>query len=357
MGLLRFLLALCVVVHHTPKAGISFMSGGIAVQAFYIVSGYFIAMVLSGKYRSLRTFYVNRALRLYPIYLTVLALSAAEMYFSGANLYAKSRFFPVLTDPLAVFSIVFSNLTMIGQEWLVWFDAVRGTGSLVLDVAATEAKGRIDAWKFLLVPQAWSLSLELAFYAIAPFVVKRRLWVIALIAAASLGVRICWEITGVDYNLWVRRMFASELCLFLLGVMAFRLTPAFVAFAGEARARIIGFSSLAALVLLIGFHARLFGVSAEGRAVLFFGLAFALPFIHHALGRSSIDRRIGDLSYPIYIVHVLVISTIKWLAPAEMSVWLSVSGTLAAAGALYLVIDRPVDALRQKLAARAEAAS
>lgn len=348
MGILRLLLAISVVIHHTPNAGIVFTNGGVAVQAFYVISGYFIAMVLSSKYSAYTTFYINRGLRLYPIYLVVLLLSAIQLFVAGSNRYLKVGQIELVSDPLSAFALIFANLTLIGQEWIVWFDVDGQTGALTPDLTASSA-GPITAWRFLLVPQAWTLSLELAFYSVAPFLVKRRVGVI--VAVASLAIRMCWDVVGVDYNLWVRRMFASEFCLFLLGVLAFRLTPSFVAFTGSKRAKIIGFASLAALVALVCMHSTLFGVTATGRAILFFSLAFSLPFIHHALGRNHIDRRIGDLSYPVYIVHILVIASIRQWAPDHAGVAVMIIATLIAAIILYLLIDRPVDALRQRLVA------
>ncbi|MCB9955176.1 MAG: acyltransferase [Caulobacterales bacterium] len=354
MGILRLLLALCVVVHHTPKAGIIFTNGGVAVQAFYIISGFFISMVLTGKYQSLKTFYVNRALRLYPIYLVTLALAAAQLLISGSNYYLHRSDLAHVTDPLSAAALILSNLTLIGQEWIVWFDLHTPTGALALDLDIRPPAGDLAAWRYLLVPQAWTLSLELAFYAIAPFVVKRRLWVIAALAAASLAVRCSWEIAGVDYNLWVRRFFASEACLFLLGVAAFRLSSTITTFVGPA-SRYIGFAAIAGLVVLIGVHSSVFGVSAAGRAALFFPLALSLPFIHDALGRSEIDRRVGDLSYPVYIVHILVIAVIRWFWPELVQPAITVVASLAVGIAAYLLIDRPVNRLRQKLVSTSNA--
>ena len=38
--------------------------------------------------------------------------------------------------------------------------------------------------------------------------------------------------------------------------------------------------------------------------------AFALPFVFELFKRSDIDRKIGELSYPIYITHMLVAAVI-----------------------------------------------
>ena len=79
MGLLRVLLALSVVAaHSTPILGTSLVGGRVAVQTFFILSGFYMALVLDGKYRgrgSYRTFLQQRFLRLFPAYWFVLVLA------------------------------------------------------------------------------------------------------------------------------------------------------------------------------------------------------------------------------------------------------------------------------------------
>ena len=78
MGTFRLLLAVIVMLGHLsfyPQPIPYFLPGGIAVEAFYIVSGFLITLVLVEKYQDrLLLFYSNRALRIYPIYWTCLLL-------------------------------------------------------------------------------------------------------------------------------------------------------------------------------------------------------------------------------------------------------------------------------------------
>jgi peptidoglycan/LPS O-acetylase OafA/YrhL len=40
---------------------------------------------------------------------------------------------------------------------------------------------------------------------------------------------------------------------------------------------------------------------------LFYGvISLAIPFSFYATGISNLDKRIGELSYPIYITHILI---------------------------------------------------
>lgn len=80
MGVLRFLLAVSVVLaHSTDIFGFSLVNSVVAVQAFYIISGFYMTLILNEKYigksNSYRLFITNRFLRLYPIYWVVLLLT------------------------------------------------------------------------------------------------------------------------------------------------------------------------------------------------------------------------------------------------------------------------------------------
>src|SRR5947209_991086 len=72
MGLLRLMLACSVVLSHSG-AGVVFTGPDKAVQTFYIISGFYIAMVLdkTEAYKSASLFYSNRFLRLWPSYIFI----------------------------------------------------------------------------------------------------------------------------------------------------------------------------------------------------------------------------------------------------------------------------------------------
>ena len=74
MGIIRFILASSVIaLHCNSLLGLRLVGGDIAVQAFYIISGFYMALVLDGKYNATnwngyKLFIGNRLLKLYPIY-------------------------------------------------------------------------------------------------------------------------------------------------------------------------------------------------------------------------------------------------------------------------------------------------
>src|SRR3546814_12195169 len=84
VGYLRFVLACLVAYSHfnfAPLAvvGVDINQGVAAVFAFYLLSGFFSAVILdrySGENR-LRNYYIDRLLRIFPLYIAVIALVGA----------------------------------------------------------------------------------------------------------------------------------------------------------------------------------------------------------------------------------------------------------------------------------------
>lgn len=72
MGLIRLLLAISVIQAHTSSfLGYSIANGLVAVQVFYIFSGFYMFMILTEKYTSIKSFYKSRFLRIFPTYLII----------------------------------------------------------------------------------------------------------------------------------------------------------------------------------------------------------------------------------------------------------------------------------------------
>jgi peptidoglycan/LPS O-acetylase OafA/YrhL len=72
MGLIRVILAYSVVLNHSgPVHGYFLIPSNAAVTLFFMISGFYMALVMTEKYTGpnrIRGFYSNRILRLYPTY-------------------------------------------------------------------------------------------------------------------------------------------------------------------------------------------------------------------------------------------------------------------------------------------------
>jgi len=130
MGLIRLLLAFTVVIAHSnPIFGNKIVGGITSVHAFFIISGFYMALILNEKYvtkDSYKLFITNRLLRLYPVYWVMFVITIIV----GLLAYRYSNHHPILLRPyledpgsLSIFSWIclgISNLTLIGQDWMMF---------------------------------------------------------------------------------------------------------------------------------------------------------------------------------------------------------------------------------------------
>ena len=182
MGLMRFLLAVSVVVAHMAGTGRAFtlIPGNLAVEVFFSISGFYMSLILTEKYRERTTFYFNPFLRLYPVYLIV-CLGTWVWFFiawiyigriptnSWVEAYQQMSWWQLA-------SLIASNWTMVGLDLpsLFHFKGQEGFLLFHFPAAADAPDGAKWAGEFRTIGQAWSIGVEIWFYLLAPFLVALR---------------------------------------------------------------------------------------------------------------------------------------------------------------------------------------
>ena len=66
--------------------------------------------------------------------------------------------------------LVLSNIFILGQDLIFLTGIFDGNYSFTTDFTQSE----LPIWAGLLVPQAWTLALEITFYLIAPFILVKK---------------------------------------------------------------------------------------------------------------------------------------------------------------------------------------
>jgi peptidoglycan/LPS O-acetylase OafA/YrhL len=351
--MVRVALALAVLLSHLPMASYKFLSGGLAVQAFFIVSGFYMALVLDGKYRDVGLFYSNRLLRLFPTYFTICILGAIALWGFNASPTASPEIFAnIFENPLTTAVMVVENIVMVGQEMLFWF-TIDDAGALVWNAnGAVPDETIIMGWQGLLIPQSWSLSMELMFYAIAPWLARAGWKWIAAIAALSIAIRLAGsQIEGVDYLLWQGRLFPTALFLFLFGMLAHKMLP-LAARLPKATGWVL---ALVVLAWIVG-YTQLGLEPMLGRWITYGVIALTTPFIFAAFKDNALDRWVGDLSYPIYLVQLLTIGFVFAYEP-PYALWVAIVSTIVLSALVLVAIEHPIDRWRQSRTARARKAT
>jgi len=276
---------------------------GIAVVGFFFLSGYWIARLWAEKYsrlpRPLLTFYISRALRIYPLAtLATLAMVALP----HAHPHGMWR---VLTN-LALFGISLDGGNAIN-------------------------------------PPVWSLGTEVQFYLLAPF----------LIAAAAVPA-LRWLMLAVGTIAWlvfVQHQSDSSVLTFLLpfalGIML----------AGDQSGRLAIFARRWAPYGLLGTAAIIVTIhylpAFPGgiRGLVLATSLLCLPYIATSLAKRStgFDRVLGDLAYPVFLLHTPVIAATMLVAAPLAATLSAVVVTAVASLLVWAVIDRPLERFRRNL--------
>ena len=360
MGVLRLILAIAVAVGHFPPGytlyGLTMTPGRLSVQSFYMISGFIITHVFTQKYALLpggtRLFWINRFLRLWPAFVAVglatalayplsAALGHPVVSHHGLTVYWTDNWFHLTVFTRVILAL--PNMLIAGTDWVMLWSVSHG--HLIF---TPRAAGDLWAGSFLLIPQGWSLGIELSFYLVAPWLLRRSWRVLLAVAAASLALRL-WTFYGLGLTggTWTYRVFPQELALFLVGGLSYHCYRWLRPRTSAALFRALGTLTLIALVGGAIFYDRVDGAWRQWAYLT--AVPIGLPFLFEFSARSAIDRAIGELSYPMYIVHVGLMPFLFALHWDDSGHGLVLVGTLVGAAMIYVFVERPIDRWRHTL--------
>jgi peptidoglycan/LPS O-acetylase OafA/YrhL len=220
---MRLFLAMSVVLSHTGST-YKMIPGDVAVEVFFAISGFYMSLILTGKYNSRTTFYVNRFLRLYPVYLVVMV--ATWTWFVFTWIYLGRVPTNPLTDAYQHMSwwqiglLVISDWTMVGLDIPSLFHFTAEKGFLLFHslAAGVAPDGATFAGSFRAIEPAWSIGVEIWFYLIAPFLMMLRSHWIVLIALLSIALKIVMT----KFELATYFFFPAQLFFFMAGILLHR---------------------------------------------------------------------------------------------------------------------------------------
>jgi peptidoglycan/LPS O-acetylase OafA/YrhL len=200
----------------------------------------------------------------------------------------------------------------------------------------------LPAFKFLLLPQAWTLGIELLFYAVAPFLVRRSVPFLLGGIAASVGLRAVLYTNGFHNDPWTYRFFPNELAFFLVGALGYKFYRSL-----RDRETFNPNVGKAAFGIAVGFILLYTFLPLPGERLLFYlYMGAAIPLIFRLTQKHRWDRKLGELSYPMYISHLLIVhilATRHWNTGI-----LTVLLTVIVSVLLLEFVDEPMDRFRQR---------
>ena len=248
------------------------------VVAFFVLSGFLLAQPESQR-GGRRSFWRRRAARILPVYwLSLLVMVAITVYYDDRN--------PILRPVNLVAN------TLLVQSW---------------GPSGTRASINLPAW---------SLSVELLFYACLPLLLSPLRVLIARAPRATLATFVALAQLGAlaVYEGWVPAGFPpAYLPVFLLGVHA-AVQPA-----SWHRIRPAAAALVALVTVVVSLQRDYFGVAAVGMTVLIASLAHADRHGARTLLQGRLARRLGVWSYAFFLLHVPVGIVLLHFVPAPTS--------------------------------------
>ena len=306
LGAVRFFLALIVAASHfwlyfpvfSNLLVLRYLCAPIAVFGFLFVSGYSIAASLAKQRRG---FYWRRALRIVPLYWILIPLSSYLPFFFGGDILLLNGS-KIIVPPIR---------ELLGNLFFLQGFAV---GSI-------PANGVV-----------WSLSIEIFFYAIAPFIVR--------VSQATLGLLVTALAVGFVLSASLHLPYYSEILhggsvlllgwCWLLGFWVYRAESCSQVLVAQCFGSVI--------IALNGTYVTHLWPVTWTIAVAGIEAGKQLPDLRYVAGFFS---WLGDISYPFYIAHEPVFFLLYGMhCPLSPSLYFLVAILVSAV--LDRFVDRPI---------------
>ena len=335
-GAFRLILALMVVLQHLqyllpdalrgPFHQMGF--GALAVGVFFALSGFIVAEANDSFYAGRPgAFLLNRLLRVVPPYLAALAISALVQ----AVLWRAGR--------LALWDFV------LGRDPLDPALLAAGVLSLLPGFHTSYV-----AQDFEYIPFVWTLRVEMAFYLAAVAVAASMGWAgraRAWVPAAAVGA----GFAGFALYVWRGGPgLLSDVPFFLVGVCLYAVLRRPVFWRGAAVLLAAG-CAMAAFPHWDQRGLPVLSMQMPALAALVAALAVLAAWPQVTPRWRRLDRRLGALSYPLYLNHYAVGIALYDTVP-ERGVMVYAAGiglSVALAWGMHRLVEAPMDRLRTRV--------
>ncbi|MFA7301104.1 MAG: acyltransferase [Candidatus Shapirobacteria bacterium] len=296
MGIFRLLLAISVLIaHSTPIFGNTLVGGRVAVESFFMISGFYMALILTTKYKTnIKTFYKNRFLKLFPLYwFFTIAVIITSFITTGKFTIFKDYYI----TPFSKTILILFNSSPLFNDVSNFMGLNTTTGNLFFTPSFRDTVPEI--WNYLILPQGWTIGLEIMFYMFAPWLVKQKNKTLIIVAALSLSARLLsYYFLHLNHDPWEYRFFPFEIIYFILGIFAYRIYL-------QLNLKLNIFYLIP--VFLFTFLFPYIPFNTKRMLAYYFVVFVSIPFLFKYTKDNKIDRFLGELSYPLYLCHFLVI--------------------------------------------------
>ncbi len=297
---IRAVAAIMIFVYHNrkywkddihPELFRFFCEFNLGVQLFFVLSGFLIAKSYGAQplqsFKSYKKYFFQRIMRIMPLYWLIITL-----YYLDPN---------------------FGNLQFSGLHYLL-------------------LHGFSSAHSLEVIAQAWSLTVEMSFYILAPILIvvleKKLSYLLYLLAALffiTIGIGMVWQVINGNPSAYfypvefvLMSTFSGQSILFLAGILLAKYEDKITTFS---------FSKYATWIGGIGFLLSIYSIGLfqksrvdhgtnnwEGKMIfftflpicvvlLFYGLMYQKTILQRFLA-SKILVQMGNASFAFYLVHI-----------------------------------------------------
>lgn len=308
MGVLRFFFAISVLLGHIQIHHL--ISPIYAVQGFYIISGFYMSLILNEKYTSSNEnllFYKKRFMRLLPTYWLIAVLSiiiALCFFYKGESniLFFDFNNFPTNTSITTWIYILMTNIIVWGQDLALFMGISPETGNMFLSTSSFAEN--YPMLRYMAIPVAWSVSSEFTFYLIAPFILRNKKRTVLILFLLSTISNIITNYYGLNDSNWRFRFFPSLLLYFLTGYFAYIIYKRIELRKFSTKYKYLCILSVLSVLTII-LHLNIpYAVHSISLLCI---CALAIPYLFYAYKKDATDRTIGEMSYPLYLIHPIFI--------------------------------------------------
>jgi peptidoglycan/LPS O-acetylase OafA/YrhL len=315
VGTYRLLLSICVLLSHTGIVLFGHNQGVSAVISFFLLSGFVMTALIRRNYDSkekIKKFYFDRALRLFPQFIFYLV---------------ATLLFVAITSHQSPF-----------LEEMSWFKVAMNVLMLPLSLYM------LGLEKSLLIPQAWSLGLELTFYILIPLILLYRLERYAFVLSLCVFKLSYFGVINTDF--FGYRLLPGTLFIFLLGSFLYERKST------ERIFFLIATYVISFVAFLWVLYDSTFMRPYNFEVLL--GILIGLPIVAGLtqLPSRKVDEVLGNISYGVFLNHFLLM----WVFQAfgigfetTGAVVALIATSIALGWLTYNLVEKPVLVVRRHL--------